>query len=123
MVFARTGERHVVILNPAASVKGVNEQVMEGKTPEITIDQVRALLNSVSPGVGRTGPWRIAAPAIRDFRGPAAATIAVPRPSPRRFKCRSRILDVDRSPKAEGNGAAGVGRYAPPRRPLKTHRN
>jgi hypothetical protein len=30
--------RHVVILNPAASVKGVKEQVIEGKTPEIGVE-------------------------------------------------------------------------------------
>ena len=40
-------QRHVVVLNPAASVKGVKEQVVEGKTPEITIDQARILLNSI----------------------------------------------------------------------------
>ncbi len=32
------------ILNPAASVKGVKEQVIEGKTPEITIEQARTLM-------------------------------------------------------------------------------
>ena len=37
-------QRHVVILNPAASVKGVKEQVVEGKTPEITIEQARTLM-------------------------------------------------------------------------------
>lgn len=42
--------RHVVILNPAASVKGVKEQVIEGKTPEISIDQARTLLASVDTG-------------------------------------------------------------------------
>ena len=34
--FDRLVNRHVVILNPAASVKGVKDQVIEGKTPEIT---------------------------------------------------------------------------------------
>ena len=34
--FDRLVQRHVVILNPAASVSGVKEQVIEGKTPEIT---------------------------------------------------------------------------------------
>jgi integrase/recombinase XerD len=42
--FDRLVNRHVCILNPAASVKGVKEQVMEGKTPEITIEQARTLL-------------------------------------------------------------------------------
>jgi integrase/recombinase XerD len=42
--------RHVCILNPAAAVKGVKEQVIEGKTPEITIEQARSLLASVDTG-------------------------------------------------------------------------
>ena len=48
--FDRLVNRHVVILNPAASVKGVKEQVVEGKTPEITIDHARTLLASVETG-------------------------------------------------------------------------
>lgn len=48
--FDRLVNRHVVILNPAASVKGVKETVMEGKTPEITIAQARMLLASVDTG-------------------------------------------------------------------------
>jgi hypothetical protein len=35
--FDRLVNRDVVILNPAASVRGVKEQVIEGKTPEITV--------------------------------------------------------------------------------------
>lgn len=46
--FDRLVQRHVVLLNPAASVRGVREQVIEGKTPEITIEQARALLASVN---------------------------------------------------------------------------
>src|ERR1700677_2974775 len=42
--FDRLVNRHVCILNPVASVKGVKDQVMEGKTPEITIEQARKLL-------------------------------------------------------------------------------
>jgi integrase/recombinase XerD len=45
--FDRLVNRHVVILNPAASVRGVKDTVMEGKTPEITIDQARTLLTSI----------------------------------------------------------------------------
>ncbi len=45
--FDRLVQRHVVILNPAASVRGVKDTVMEGKTPEITIDQARTLLASI----------------------------------------------------------------------------
>lgn len=40
-------QRHVVMLNPAASVRGVREQVVEGKTPEITLEQTRTLLASI----------------------------------------------------------------------------
>lgn len=39
--------RHVMILNPAATVRGAREQVVEGKTPEISVEQARALLASV----------------------------------------------------------------------------
>ena len=45
--FDRLVQRHVVMLNPAASVSGVKEQVVEGKTPEITLEQARKLLASV----------------------------------------------------------------------------
>lgn len=45
--FDRLVNRHVVILNPAATVKGVKETVVEGKTPEITVEQARKLLASV----------------------------------------------------------------------------
>jgi len=39
--------RHVLILNPAASVRGERYEVVEGKTPEATPDQARALLASI----------------------------------------------------------------------------
>jgi integrase/recombinase XerD len=39
--------RHVVVLNPAASVRAERLVVVEGKTPEITVEQARALLASV----------------------------------------------------------------------------
>jgi integrase/recombinase XerD len=45
--FDRMVNRHVCILNPAASVKGVKEQVIEGKTPEITLEQARTLIGSI----------------------------------------------------------------------------
>ncbi len=35
------------LLNPAASMSGVKETVVEGKTPEITIEQARKLIASV----------------------------------------------------------------------------
>ena len=45
--FDRLVNRHVVILNPAASVRGVKEQMVEGKTPEIAVEQARTLLASI----------------------------------------------------------------------------
>lgn len=39
--------RHVVVLNPAASVRLERHQVVEGLTPEITPDQARRLLTSI----------------------------------------------------------------------------
>lgn len=45
--FDRLVQRHVCVLNPAASVKGVKDTVIEGKTPEISIEQARTLLASV----------------------------------------------------------------------------
>src|SRR5664280_207170 len=49
--FDRLVNRHVVILNPAASAKGVKDQVIEGKTPEFTIEQARTLLVSIKTGI------------------------------------------------------------------------
>src|SRR5687767_14666956 len=40
--------RHAILLNPALSVRGERYQVVEGKTPEITVAQARKLLSSVS---------------------------------------------------------------------------
>ncbi len=39
--------RHVVVLNPAASVRGERLQVVEGKTPEISVNQARRLMRSI----------------------------------------------------------------------------
>ena len=39
--------RHVIILNPAHSVRAERYQVLEGKTPEITVKQARKLLGSI----------------------------------------------------------------------------
>ncbi len=39
--------RHVVLLNPAASVRGPRLQVVEGKTPDIGVKQARKLLHSI----------------------------------------------------------------------------
>lgn len=40
--------RHVVIFNPAASVRGERVQMVEGRTPEIGIEQARKLLASIT---------------------------------------------------------------------------
>ena len=39
--------RHALILNPALSVRGERYQVVEGKTPEITVQGARQLLTSI----------------------------------------------------------------------------
>ena len=39
--------RHVIVLNPAASVRSERLNVVEGKTPEITVAQARTLLQSI----------------------------------------------------------------------------
>lgn len=39
--------RHAIMLNPAASVRAERYQVIEGKTPEITVKQARKLLASI----------------------------------------------------------------------------
>src|SRR5262245_26788694 len=40
--------RHAVVLNPALSVRGERYQVVEGKTPEITAEQARAVQQSIN---------------------------------------------------------------------------
>jgi integrase/recombinase XerD len=42
--------RHVVVLNPAGSVRAERYQVIEGKTPEITVAQARTLLGAIHTG-------------------------------------------------------------------------
>jgi len=39
--------RHAIILNPALSVRGERYEVVEGKTPEITVKGARTLLDSI----------------------------------------------------------------------------
>jgi len=39
--------RHVMLLNPAASVRGERDQAIEGKTPEISVEQARTLMASI----------------------------------------------------------------------------
>src|SRR5262249_21392657 len=48
--FDRMVVRHVVILNPAASVRAERHQVVEGKTPEIAAKQIHRLLESIDTG-------------------------------------------------------------------------
>ena len=43
-------QRHVTLLNPAASVRGPRLKVVEGKTPEIGIENARKLLDSLDIG-------------------------------------------------------------------------
>jgi integrase/recombinase XerD len=41
-------QRHVMFLNPAASVRGERYEVVEGKTPEVSPEQARSLLKSIN---------------------------------------------------------------------------
>jgi site-specific recombinase XerD len=45
--FDRLVNRHVCVINPAATVKAERYSVVEGKTPEISADQARTLLKSI----------------------------------------------------------------------------
>ncbi|MGO9917336.1 MAG: tyrosine-type recombinase/integrase [Isosphaeraceae bacterium] len=45
--FDRLVNRHVCVLNPASSVKGVKEQEIEGKTPGIGVEPARTLMKSI----------------------------------------------------------------------------
>ena len=69
--------RHVVILNPAASVRGERYQVVEGKTPEITVPQARKLLDSIDTSnvVGLRDRAVIATMIYTTARGGAAAKL------------------------------------------------
>lgn len=46
-LFDKLVQRHAVILNPAASVRGERYQVVEGKTPEMSLSHARMLLRSI----------------------------------------------------------------------------
>jgi integrase/recombinase XerD len=60
-LFDRLVLRHAMILNPACSVRGERYQVIEGKTPEITIEQARRLINSIKTHVttGKDTPVKV----------------------------------------------------------------
>jgi len=77
--FDRLVNRHVCVLNPAASVKGVKDQVIEGKTPEIGVQQGRTLLASVvcSDVVGLRDRAVLATLAYTACRGGAVAKLRV----------------------------------------------
>ena len=45
--FDRLVNRHVIVINPAATVRGERYPVVEGKTPEIKPDQIAKLLTSI----------------------------------------------------------------------------
>ena len=48
--FDRLVVRHVVVLNPASSVRSARYRVVEGKTPEFTVDAARRLLHTLHAG-------------------------------------------------------------------------
>ena len=47
--FDRMVNRHVVVINPAATVRAERYSIVEGNTPEIRPEQARALLQSIDP--------------------------------------------------------------------------
>jgi site-specific recombinase XerD len=69
--------RHVIVLNPAATVRGERYEVIEGKTPEISRDQVRKLLASIDTEtpVGRRDRALIATLIYTTVRAGAAAAL------------------------------------------------
>ena len=71
--------RHVVILNPAATVRGERYQAVEGKTPEISRDQARILLASIdtSRAVGRRDKAIIASLIYTATRAGAVAGLRI----------------------------------------------
>ena len=42
---------HAVVLNPFQSVRGIKSQILDGKTPEITISQARIFVASIDPSL------------------------------------------------------------------------
>ena len=69
--------RHVIVLNPAASVRGERYKVVEGKTPEISAKQVRGLLAAIDTEtpVGRRDRALIATLVYTTVRAGAAAAL------------------------------------------------
>ncbi|AMV24059.1 Tyrosine recombinase XerD [Gemmata sp. SH-PL17] len=72
-------QRHVMLLNPAASVRGEKYRVVEGKTPEITVPQARSLLASIEPDtlIGKRDKALIAMLAYTGARVGAVARLRV----------------------------------------------
>jgi integrase/recombinase XerD len=67
--------RHVMGLNPAASVRGERYQVLEGKTPEVTQQQATRLLQSVN-AASLVGLRDRAALGVMIFTAARAAAVA-----------------------------------------------
>ena len=67
--------RHVVALNPAASVRGERYQVIEGKTPEITAPQARTLMKSIKTATA-TGLRDLAIIAVLIYTAARAGAVA-----------------------------------------------
>ena len=68
--FDRMVQRHVVLLDPAASVLGVKETVVEGKTPEVT-HRPGPKADGVGQGHVHGESKRAAGPGSCERRGPA----------------------------------------------------
>jgi integrase/recombinase XerD len=76
--FDRLVNRHVCILNPESSVRGVKDQVIEGKTPEITVEHARTLLASIDRG-HVVGPRDLAILGTQAYTASRGGAVARPR--------------------------------------------
>jgi site-specific recombinase XerD len=58
--------RHLMVLNPAASVRSERYQAIEGKTPEISVEQARALMASIKTSNDASGQEQPLLVGLRD---------------------------------------------------------
>ncbi|HOA62237.1 MAG: tyrosine-type recombinase/integrase [Verrucomicrobia bacterium] len=68
-------QRHAVVLNPVSSVRNERDQVTEGRTPEITVEQARRMFGSIE-GSTVVGLRERAAIAVLAYSGSRIGTVA-----------------------------------------------
>ena len=115
--FDRLVNRHACVINPAATVKAERHAVVEGKTPEIGVEQARTLLKSidVSNPVGLRDRAILAVLVYTAARVGAVAKLTLKEPQARRVAVFAPILrerrQVARDPGAARPGAVPAGVY------------